>query len=122
MLIGQSITAPAGTSQSDPHSVYYGPWAPRGGDAGNFLIEVMHISSSNCEVTAKVEHKNSEQADTSAAVVATFSPDPITAIGTYKVQATGLKELVRYKYELVGVNSVEEWAHLRANPPIWQPN
>ena len=37
------------------------------------------------------------------------------------VSATGLKELVRYKFSAAGSTALQ-WLHLRMNSPIWQPN
>jgi hypothetical protein len=119
MIIGQSLVAPDADIVGGPVT-YLGPWMARKSDAATFLLEVQYVSSSGCSIEAFVEHKNSEQADSSAAIAATFAT--ITAPGTYPVGATGLKEWVRYRYDLSGTSSADEWVHMRANTPVWQPN
>lgn len=119
MLLGQSILT--GTV-GNPNS-YFGPWMPRGANAAVFVAEVFFVSgggASNLDLIISIEHKNSEDADSAATTAVSFSG--INAAGTYSASASGLKELVRYKYQ-AGIESGQpEWLHLRMNPPIWQPN
>lgn len=115
MLIGQSILAPGGDVTID----YYSPWYSRAADAATFLVEVLLASGGTWGLDVLVQHKKSEDADSAATTAATFTT--ITAVGTSSKSASGLKELVRYKYSLTADSSAE-WIHFRANPPIWQPN
>jgi len=113
MLIGQS--ALGSFLEVNP---YYGPWMSRQADAATFFVEVLHLSS-NASISVVLEHKNSEDPDSSATTAATF-----TAVSSAKVEekaASGLKELVRYKYT-VGDSSSTGWVHFRMLPPVWLPN
>lgn len=93
MLIGQSLL----TGTSDPTFTYYSAWGSRGANAGVFVMEVLFASGS-FDLDIAIEHKNTEDADSAAATAATFTT--ITSTGTFTQSASGLKELVRYKYEL----------------------
>lgn len=113
-FIGQSVLC----TNVEDQTVYYGPWFPRQSDAATFFLEVMHLSA-NAQMQVIVQHKNEEDADSSATTVATFST--ASSVGTYGQAATGLKELVRFKY--VGTSAgTSDWMHFRMLPPMWQPN
>ena len=114
-LIGQSIIAEQAT---DPAVALYGPWFSRETDAATFALQILYIST-NGQLTVAIEHKNVEDADSSATTVATFTT--ATAAGAYIKEASGLKELVRFRYEPIS-SSGADWIHYRMTPPIWQPN
>jgi hypothetical protein len=116
MLIGQSILAPGGDVTID----YFGPWFPRASNGASFTIEILLAAAAGWTLDVTVEHKRSEEPD-SAAVPAVAFPT-LTAVGTATKQATGLLELVRYKYLFTAGGVNPDWIHMRANPPIWQPN
>ncbi len=119
MLIGQSLLA---ITSGD--TVYYTPWFPRGGNALTVVIEVLRSSGVPGTFNCQVQTKNQEDADSSAtsvgsAIAVTAST---TAYSTTRARRTeGCKELVRYAYSLKASVSTC-WVHMRANPPIWEPN
>ena len=116
MLIGQSVFVRDAT----PGKTLYGPWFPREADAATFVLEVMHISTSNCQITVTVQHKEKQEDDAAAVTAGTFSA--VTSATTATKNASGLKELVRFKYVVMRLTGTNEWLHFRVNPPLWQPN
>lgn len=116
MLLGQTVVA----SNDDPGTVLYSPWFPRQGDRLVAVIEVMKVSalSGNVTITVAVETKNREDSDAAPTGIGTNNR---TGVGMLEVVATGALELVRLKYTLLG-GSGDEWAHFRANPPLWLVN
>lgn len=102
MIIGQTVFA----------GTYYSPWFPRRGDAAVFAGEVIAATGS---MMLNVEHKNSEDADSAAAVLGSA----IISSGVGTVSVTGMKELVRFKY-FVGTSG--NWVHFRVLPPAWRLN
>jgi hypothetical protein len=113
-LIGQSVVG----DDNLPAAVYYSPWFSRGSDAATFFLQLLHVST-NGQVIVTIEHKNLADPDSAASTAATFST--ASAVGTFDKAASGLKELIRFKYS-VSATSGSAWLHLRALPPIWQPN
>ncbi len=113
-LIGQTVV---GDDQL-PAATYYSPWFSRGSDAATFFLQTLHVST-NGQVIVTIEHKNMADADSAASTAATFST--ASAVGTIGMAATGLKELVRFKYA-VSASSGSAWLHIRMLPPMWQPN
>ena len=112
MFIGQTLTAEnaydnfgSGGIQKLP-TVVYSPWFPRQGDEGHFPVDVLSISAigdngasaaSEPALEVTVEHKDSEEADSAAASGATSE---ICVVGQLVLTQSGLKELVRLKFNL----------------------
>lgn len=117
MLIGQSVNSPLSPTKAS----YVTPWFPRQGNSLTAIVEIMKAApttgSFSCTVT--VQTKNKEQADSSA--IALGGAVVISTIGATPIQRTGALELVRYTYQFSSTTSAQ-WVHMRANPPIWQPN
>lgn len=112
MIIGQTL---------ETEVTAYTPWLPRRGDAATFLVDVIGIQSSNCQLTVTIQHKNLDEADSSATTAGTFSVATSTGIKTKRV--SGLKELVRLKYFMtLGSPGNPEWIHLRMLVPSWETN
>ncbi len=116
MLIGQSLLAP--TVAVDQYS----PWFPRGGNTGTIVVEVLLISSGSCKVTISMEQKDADESD--AAATAVGSSVALTAVGTQTAAlgSAGVKQMVRCKINMASTGANVEWAHVRINPPLWQPN
>jgi hypothetical protein len=116
VIIGQSLLI----ISNDPGvpTTYYGPWFPRGANAGTFVVEVQYASSAFTLVVT-VQHKNTEDTDASpgTAVVLPTVTSPDTEVSA---SSDGYLELMRYKYELSSESTA--WIHMRMNPPLWQPN
>lgn len=115
MLIGQSVLIPA---SGDPGVTYYGPWAPRQGDSGTAVLEIMKASSSGWGIIYEVETKNAEDPDSDAARIGYVN---ISAVGTHTAQFSDCLELVRVKHKCTG-GGTARWIHMRSNPIQWQPN
>lgn len=116
MLIGQSLLAPTVAVNQ------YSPWFSRGGNTGTIVVEVLLISSGSCKVTISMEQKDADESD--AAATAVGSSDSFTAVGTLTASlgSAGVKQLVRCKINMLSTGANLEWAHLRINAPLWQPN
>lgn len=112
MFIGQSLICSSGEG-----SYVYGPWIPRQSDAVTFVAEVL-LKGGAFTLDIDLQHKNSEDADSAATDLGSFTS--ITATGTTTKSVSGLKELVRYRYSPTA--TTETWIHMRMNAPIWQPN
>lgn len=113
-LIGQTVVG----DDSLPAATYYSPWFSRLADAATFLLQLLHVST-NGQVIVSIEHKNLADPDSAATTAATFST--ASAVGTFEKAASGLKELIRFKYA-VSASSGSAWIHQRVLSPIWQPN
>jgi hypothetical protein len=116
MLIGQSILAPGGDVTID----YFGPWLPRASNGASFTVEILLAAAAGWTLDFEVQHKRSEEPDSAAVPVGALTG--ITTVGTKTLSVSGLLELVRYKYSFTAGGVNPDWIHLRANPPIWQPN
>ena len=110
-LLGQSVIGSLETVEK------YSPWFSSGSDAATFLLQIQH-QMSGVSITVTIQHKNTEEADSAATTAATFSS--ASGIGTYAKAASGLKELVRFRFDISA--SSDAWMHFRMLPPIWQPN
>jgi hypothetical protein len=74
------------------------PWFERLGASGTFTCDTIDIGGSGT-LDIVVEHKN--RADTAESTASAFST--ISATGLASHTATGLKELVRFRYNIDGV-------------------
>ena len=116
MFIGQTLVAENYTDPDDPSggvvahpSVVYTPWMPRGGNSGQFAMEVLALSwqetvgsSSLPQLTMSVQTKNSEADDSSPTPLGSVTVTNATAnsLGVKTVDVTSCLELVRCKFEL----------------------
>ena len=109
MIIGQTIFKSA--------TSYYSPWFPRQGDAATFAAQSVAISATGT-LKVVIETKNLEDVDTAAVALGTITLSTTTP-GTVRV--SGLKELVRFRYDMTGSASTD-WSHFRVLPPAWEAN
>ena len=110
MIIGQTLM-----KASVP---YYSAWFPREGNAATFVLDCLGISGAS--LTVNVMHKNYGDIDYPVDQVAgAFSA--VSATGTSTRRLTGLKELIRFEYNVVGSNSYD-WVHFRMLRPAWEAN
>ena len=113
MIIGETLV------ESAP--VRFSPWFERRGDAAGFACHAIAVRSPSLDFLIKVQTKNQEETDGAATDIATFPT--IDAVGVVVAQASGLKELIRYKY-LVSSDppSGSEWVHFEMLDPAWRDN
>jgi len=113
----------------------YGPWFSRGGDYGQFTLEVAAIKSGGgsgtVTLTAILVHKNSsDPGDGDPAAGGANGQISRTAPGRASVDYAngigssptfgGFEELVRYKYTLSGSGTTgTSWATFRMLAPVW---
>ncbi len=101
--------------------VRYGPWMTALGLAVTVTCEVFSMPSS-VTLTIELQHKDVDEADDSAADVAGASIIfNTTGAQVDSDRATGLKQLIRYKYALSGAATVG-FAHLRMAALAWETN
>ena len=119
MIIGQSLIALPGVA-----TVYRSPWFNRVSDGATFVVEVIHASSTDCEITMSFEEKDAQDSDGAATPVGAdgTADDKGTYTSSTVPTATGVKQLLRCMLELESASEAIEWMHVRVNPPIWQPN
>lgn len=112
MILGETI-------KGKSPDVYYGYWMPSGGDECTGAIDVTVLSASN-KFTVKLQTKNSEDADPSAAnnIIGSAA---ISAAGVTKFDASGAKELVRYLITADDA-STDQHMHFQFMQPQWVPN
>ena len=93
---------------------YYSPSFPRGGLAGTFSVDVTNLQGVSAFVIT-VQHR--DEHDTTWATAGTFTT--ITAVGAASQDVLGIKQIVRFKYELTG--SAEDGVHFIVQAPSWRP-
>lgn len=91
MHIGHTIVQ--GSSSTD----LFSPWFPREADNAVFTYEQIKLESSS--FTVEVWHKNTEDLGDGTQLTGTFTADS-TFSNIYYHTFEGLKELVRFRYEL----------------------
>ncbi len=106
MIIGQSLAS--GTTA-------YSPWFDHQGDEATFYVDVI-AAMSGVKLDITMQHKKQSEADSAATTAATFTQ--ITTAGVKEKSASGLKEMVRFKYVVTDSGS-RAWIHFRAMPTIW---
>jgi len=89
-------------------------------DGGVAVVEIMLNSSSSAQMTASVEHKNSEDSDSGASTLVSLGA--LTTVGVHDAGFAGAKEFVRYKLVLTSLSQADEWVHCRVLSFIWKPN
>ncbi len=92
------------------------PWAPRGGDNAIFTYERV-VTVGSPTLTVKVLHKNLDEIGNGVAISGSFAQ--ISGSSFYKLQLGGLKELVRFQYELQGEGGLIGAALVRMLAPTW---
>jgi len=110
MILGQTIFE---TGES-----FYGQWFGSPSDGAVFTCDAIMVKSSFLRFYVVVQTKNSGESDASATTAVAFGA--ISSVGRVTATATGLKQLVRYRYAvnsdpLTGV----EWVHFRMVGPTW---
>ncbi len=109
MLVGTTMYKMDGTP-------YYSPEFPRGGLAATFAVDVTQIAGTP-SVVITVAHRNAE--DTSFTDAGAFSA--ITAAGDYQKDLTGLKEIVRFRYDFDASDNASDGMHFLMQAPSWRP-
>jgi hypothetical protein len=94
--------------------IAYSPWLQRGGDAAMFVADALGIGGAGT-LDIDVEHRN--VADTASTTLVSFPA--ISAVGVVTANASGVKELVRFKYTFGGP-SASDWVHFRMLATVWQ--
>lgn len=92
----------------------FSPPFPRGGQDVNASIEVLRVDGLTLTVT--LQHKNLE--DTTWATLVGFAA--MTTTGVKSANATGCKEMLRYKYAPSGSNAYDS-IDINCLAPQWRP-
>ncbi len=98
---------------------YYSLEFGRGGLAATFAVDVTHIVLTGAtSLLITVEHRNAE--DTTWGTAGTFAG--IGSVTPDTLDVSGLKEIVRFKYEFTGGSPVaSDAAHFLMQVPSWRP-
>ena len=95
---------------------YHSPSFPRGGLAAVFAAVVTHVFDSP-NFTITVEHRNQEDTGfTTLGDLGTFS-----ATSTKMYEASGIKEVVRFKYAFDAEDDPAAGVHFQVQLPSWRP-
>ena len=109
MKIGDYIMKLSGLTQ-------YSPIFPRGGQGANFGVDVLDVPGGGASLSMTVETKNS--GDTAWTLLATFAA--IAAIGVKNIDATAIKEQVRFTYAITG-GTASSTFYIVVLSPQWRP-
>ena len=107
-------------SQGD---IFYTDWFPRQADYAIFWAELIDMDGDEPQVTIKIFHKN-EDATSSMDGTDTGKSIALSVAGRVSVDmgasvATPLRQLVRFKVEVSGGISGDDWVFLRMLTPVW---
>lgn len=97
-------------------NAYYSPQFNRGGLAANFAVNVEQIAGTTVSFDIDVEHKNAD--DTAFTTLVSFSN--MVAAGLNSIDASGIKEQVRFKYVVNG-SAATAAVHFLMMAPSWRP-
>lgn len=113
MIDAQLLAADAATTTK-----VWGEWFPRRADNAIFTLEVAAIElPGDGGFTVQVYHKNREDSGDGSVIAPSMS---LTAIGRTASTIEGLKELVRYRYELANESdAAAAWALSRMLAANW---
>ena len=96
---------------------YYSPSFPRGGLAGTFCADVTHYLGLT-DFTITIEHR--DETDTSFATLVVLNA--FTSATNAQVDISGIKQIVRFKYELNGGAATDgDGVHFVMQAPSWRP-
>jgi hypothetical protein len=95
MIIGTCFLA--STSENRDR---FTPWFPRGADNAIFMFEEIYCDMGDGDYTINVYHKSAEDPGSSPGSPTTTATS-LTGTGFTRIQAVGLKELVRFKISVV---------------------
>jgi GMP synthase PP-ATPase subunit len=113
MIIGEMLRESA--------SARHSPWFDRRGDKAVFGCRALAVSGAKLDFRVTVQTKDlaGTDADTSEVV----QLPRIDAVGTVADEGSGLRELVRYRYD-VGSDppTGDEWVHFEMLDPQWCEN
>ncbi len=109
MIVGTTIMKLDGNA-------FYSPSFPRGGLGATFVAEVLNIANSP-DLTVTVQHRNEE--DTSFSDADAFAA--MSSTGVFQKDITGLKEIVRFKYEFDAGDASNATVHFLMQAPSWRP-
>ena len=98
-------------------SPYYSPQFNRGGNAATFAAEMLLFSGgAGIYLLIDVQHKNAD--DTAWTTNVSFAH--LNATGVFTVNASAIKEQVRFKYTVVG-SAATDAMHFNMLAPAWRP-
>ena len=97
-------------------TAYYSPSFPRGGLAAFFTVDTTHTEGSP---TFKITVEHRDENDTTFTSAGTFAD--ITSPGTSGVEVTGLKQIIRFKYEFDAGDDSTDAVHFVMQAPSWRP-
>ena len=96
-------------------SDYFSPQFGRGGLAATFSVDVTHVDAATT-LNITVQHRNTE--DTAWTDVGSFAG--ITSDGSYQLDLSDLKEVLRIKYGVAAAQSALG-VHFLMQAPSWRP-
>ena len=103
-----------GTTLLPSATPYKSPIFGRGGESAVFNIDMLNIEGS-ADMTVTVQHKNAE--DTSWGTLGAFAL--IDAIGLATLEASGIKEMLRFLYAVGGSVGSGDFVHFFVYAPTW---
>jgi hypothetical protein len=109
MLVGSTVYKNDGNP-------YYSPSFPRGGLAAVFVADVTHVEQSP---TFKIAVEHRDEHDTTWSTASTFAD--FTAVDTKTLDVTGLKQIIRFKYEFDAGDASTVGVHFLMQAPTWRP-
>src|SRR5687768_1376539 len=107
MIVGDLMLVMAGMP-------YFGPPIAKSTNRARFAVQVTNMVGGAIVLSVVIEHRNRE--DTSWSTAGTFTN--ITTDGTYALDQSALKELVRYKFQFTA-GSATDGAYIFAATPQW---
>ena len=116
MLLGETLAIDLTIPSGGP---YYGPWMRAGGNKGIGAIETFYVSAASA-FSLEMETKSSDQIDSSFVSLGAATTISSTTPGIFKYDASGAKDLVRYKINSLGLGTA--YMHFQFSQPLWSPN
>jgi len=109
MVIGTTLFKMDGNS-------YFSPEFPRGGLAATFAADATNIVGAPT-FTISVQHRNEDE--TSFSTLGQF--DAITAVGANSKDLSGIKKIVRFRYDFDAGDDATDGVHFLMMAPSWRP-
>ncbi|MEZ4495175.1 MAG: hypothetical protein R3C29_17905 [Dehalococcoidia bacterium] len=115
MFQAQQLTAKAATSTPS----VYSPWVNRMGDNMLYSVDLVDKSGSALQLKVTVLTKNTEDLPSAQTTLTNITTTGSGSEVVTEEQAGGIKEQVRYKFELAGTIAAGDWVLFRMLQPIW---
>ena len=96
----------------------YSPWMPRQADNITFSAEVVARTSGSSLTVALYEKNKEDTGDGSPVASASFT---ISSETSDSYTASGVKEMIRYKYSAAGTGA-SDYVLFRSLDPVWADN